>query len=164
MIKFYKVSYEQFKKDFPSCYDEEFIRDCYNKIKLPERATTGSAGYDFFAPFDIRLSPNITCTFPTGIRCEMDSNVVLMLYPRSGKGFKYRLALNNTVGVIDSDYFFANNDGHIMVKMNYTENDIPSMYIKQGEGFMQGIFINYLTTDDDNATGVRVGGFGSTSK
>lgn len=109
IAKFHKVSPEQFAKDwkdtFPAADDKE-IQDTYEKISLPVRATAGSAGYDFFAPADIVLNPGETAKIPTGVRVEMEQDWVLKCYPRSGLGFKFRLQLNNTVGIIDSDYFY----------------------------------------------------------
>ena len=105
IAKFEKVSYAQFEKDYIDCFGEtsENIREIYDGIKLPKRATTGSAGYDYYSPIDLTLKPGETVKIPTGIRCRMENGWVLMNYPRSGLGFKYRLQLNNTVGVIDSD-------------------------------------------------------------
>ena len=103
IAKFHKVSPEQFAKDwkdtFPAADDKE-IQDTYEKISLPVRATAGSAGYDFFAPADIVLNPGETAKIPTGVRVEMEQDWVLKCYPRSGLGFKFRLQLNNTVGII----------------------------------------------------------------
>lgn len=165
MIKFYKVSYEQFKKDYleSGCgpFIENEIKEIYDNIKLPKRATKGSAGYDFFAPFDLIFENDISLKFPTGIRCEMDDNVVLILVPRSSLGFKYRLGLNNTLGVIDSDFAFAKNEGHIQCKM--TQDRQSFVKINKDEAYMQGIFINYLKTDDDETDGIRTGGIGSTN-
>ena len=106
IAKFEKVSYEQFYKDFKETfplYSDNEIKDIYDNIKLPKRATTGSAGYDFFSPIDITLRKNETIKIPTGIRAQIDDGYVLLMFPRSGLGFKYRLQLNNTIGVIDSD-------------------------------------------------------------
>ena len=106
IAKFHKVSAERFMADWKDTFPEtaeETIADIYNKIKLPVRATAGSAGYDFFSPVDITLNPGETVKIPTGIRVEMEQDWVLKCYPRSGLGFKYRLQLNNTVGIIDSD-------------------------------------------------------------
>lgn len=133
----------------------------YDDIILPKRATVGSAGYDFFAPFDIDLEPNRTLTVPTGIRAKIDDGWVLMLFPRSGLGFKYRLMLNNTVGIIDSDYYFSDNEGHIHIKI--TNGEKP-LFIKKGEAFAQGVFVPFGITVDDNTEGKRNGGFGSTDK
>lgn len=169
MIKFYKVSYEQFKKDYleSGCgpFVESEIKEIYDNIKLPKRATKGSAGYDFFAPFDLVFDYNCSFKFPTGIRCEMDEDIVLILVPRSSLGFKYRLGLNNTLGVIDSDFYNnKNNEGHIQCKMNYDDDRHPMIAVYQGEAYMQGIFIKYFKTDDDTTDGVRVGGIGSTNE
>lgn len=167
VAQFYKVSLENFmqaiKDDFPQ-YTEEDIKDMYECIELPSRATSGSAGYDFHAPFAFSLPAGSTIKIPTGIRAKMDENWVLKLYPRSGLGFKYRLQLNNTVGIIDSDYFYSDNEGHIMAKITNDSNEGKTVDISAGMGFMQGIFLEYGITVDDDAQGVRNGGFGSTTK
>ena len=94
----------------------------------------------------------------------MDENWVLKLYPRSGLGFKFRLQLNNTVGIIDSDYFNSDNEGHIFAKVTNDSNEEKVLSLEKGAGFMQGIFLEYGITVDDDVDGVRNGGFGSTSK
>lgn len=167
IAKFHKVSEEQFQKDwadtFPE-YQKEEIKAVYDALRLPKRATSGSAGYDFYAPVPIVLEPGETIKMPTGIRVEMDQSWVLKCYPRSGLGFKYRLQLNNTVGIIDSDYFYSDNEGHMFAKITNDSNEGRTMTIGQGEGFMQGIFVEYGITVDDDVTEVRNGGFGSTTK
>ncbi len=157
IAKFEKVSQEEFLASCDSL-------DVYNDIKLPKRATVGSAGYDFYAPFDIVLAPGETIKIPTGIRVKMEVNYVLKLYPRSGLGFKYRLQLNNTVGIIDSDYYYSDNEGHIFAKITNDSNEGKTVTINKGDGFMQGIFIEYGITIDDDTTEIRNGGFGSTTK
>lgn len=164
IAKFHKVSFEQFTEGFADySKDLEVVRRIYDSIKLPKRATKGSAGYDFFAPIDITLKPNETIKIPTGIRCEMEYDWVLKLYPRSGLGFKYRLQLNNTVGIIDADYFYSDNEGHIFAKITNDSNEGKTVEIPAGTGFMQGIFLEYGVTVDDDATEIRNGGFGSTN-
>ena len=167
IAKFHKVSAERFMADWKDTFPEtaeETIADIYNKIKLPVRATAGSAGYDFFSPVDITLNPGETVKIPTGIRVEMEQDWVLKCYPRSGPGFKYRLQLNNTVGIIDSDYFYSDNEGHIFSKITNDSNESKSVSIQAGTGFMQGIFVEYGITVDDDAQGIRNGGFGSTTQ
>lgn len=168
IAKFHKVSLEQFmegwKDTFGEQYTEDQIKALYEEIKLPKRATAGSAGYDFFSPVDITLNPGETVKIPTGIRVEMEQDWVLKCYPRSGLGFKYRLQLNNTVGIIDSDYFYSDNEGHIFSKITNDSNESKSVSIQAGTGFMQGIFVEYGITVDDDAQGIRNGGFGSTTQ
>ena len=167
IAKFYKVSFEQFeeswKDDFPETSPEE-IREIYEKIKLPARATKGSAGYDFFSPVDFELKPGETLKIPTGIRVSMEEDWVLCIFPRSGLGFKYRLQMNNTVGVIDSDYYDSDNEGHIFLKMTNDSNEGKTVTVSQGNGMAQGIFFQYGITEDDQAEEERNGGFGSTTK
>lgn len=167
IAQFFKVSFNQFEKamkdDYPNFSDEE-IKAVYENIKLPTRATKGSAGYDFFAPFPIHLEPNQTIKIPTGIRAKMDEEWVLKIYPRSGLGFKFRLQMNNTVGIIDSDYFYSDNEGHIFIKMTNCTNEGKVVEVKEGTGFAQGIFLEYGITVDDCAEGIRNGGMGSTTK
>lgn len=164
---FDKVSFEQFKEGlgdcFGDCYDEK-AREVYENLKLPARATGGSAGYDFFAPVDLTLAPGETVKIPTGVRVRMDSEWLLSCYPRSGLGFKYRLQLDNTVGIIDSDYYYSDNEGHIFAKLTNDTKEGKTVRIEAGSGFMQGIFLEYGITLDDAATEIRNGGFGSTTK
>lgn len=165
VAQFKKVSFEQFEKDFSNVLGiSENLKEIYNKIELPKRATAFSAGYDFFSPFAFNLKPNQTINIPTGIRCEMANDYVLQIFPRSGLGFKFRLQLNNTVGIIDSDYFHSDNEGHIHIKITNDTNEDKIVEINQGQGFAQGIFLEYGITIDDNAAATRNGGFGSTTK
>ena len=163
VARFEIVSFEQFKSGFDN-ESEETIKAYYDDLKLPKRATKGSAGYDFYAPFDITLAPRETIKVPTGIRVYMEENYVLKLYPRSGLGFKFRLQLNNTVGIIDSDYYYSDNEGHIFAKITNDSNEGKTVTLKKGEGFMQGIFVEYGITLDDDVEEIRNGGFGSTTK
>lgn len=165
IAKFHKVSFEEFQKGLADSNPEEIdnVISIYKHIQLPERATNGSAGYDFYTPFAVLLYPGETIKIPTGIRVEMEDNWVLKLYPRSGLGFKYRLQLNNTVGIIDSDYFYSDNEGHIFAKITNDSNEDKVLKLDAGSGFMQGIFVEYGITTDDNATAIRNGGFGSTT-
>ena len=151
-------------KEVSDKWSEEELKEMYNNVQLPQRATRGSAGYDFYLPFSLTLLPGATFKIPTGIRVEIDQSWVLKLYPRSGLGFKYRLQLNNTVGIIDSDYFYSDNEGHIFAKITNDTNEGKTISLKEGDGFMQGIFLEYGITVDDKANGIRNGGFGSTSK
>ncbi len=165
IARFEKVSFEQFKKDFIDTFGEsENIEKIYEDIKLPKRATKGSAGYDYFTPIDIKLKPGETIKIPTGIRAYMEEGWVLKNYPRSGLGFKFRLQLNNTVGIIDSDYYYSSNEGHIMAKITNDSNENKEVYVKAGDGFIQGIFVEYGITFDDKVSDIRDGGFGSTTR
>ena len=102
MNQFYIISRKRFESDFGG--------ECaYEDIKLPARATRGSAGYDFYAPYDFTLAPGQWTKIPTGIRIVLDDDKFLLIAPRSGLGFKYRLQLDNTVGIIDSDYCRSDN-------------------------------------------------------
>ena len=167
IAKFEKVSIEQFSEGWTDTFgnvDETELREIYENIRLPKRATSGSAGYDFFAPVCIKLAPGETVKIPTGVRVWMEPEWVLKCYPRSGLGFKFRLQLNNTVGIIDSDYYYSDNEGHIFAKITNDSNEGKTVEVKEGDGFMQGIFVEYGITLDDDVTEVRNGGFGSTTK
>ena len=164
VAKFEKVSKNRFVQDLLHEFmgSEEWARVAYDSIKLPQRATKFSAGYDFYSPLDFTLWPGNTIKIPTGIRCGMNTDWVLMIYPRSGLGFKYQISLANTVGVIDSDYFYSDNEGHIFIKLVNRGN--KPVHIKTGEAFAQGIFMQYGITEDDHVEAERNGGFGSTDK
>ena len=168
---FEKVTYTQFFNSFIDTFqithsDDEKIKseieNIYNDLILPKRATTGSAGYDFKSPVEFTLKPKETIKVPTGIRCKMNEDIVLMIYPRSSLGFKYRLILDNTVGIIDSDYYNSDNEGHIFIK--FTNLGDKVLEIKKGDGIAQGIFLPYYLTTDDEVSDKRNGGIGSTDK
>ena len=163
IAKFEKVSPEQFAAAWQATFGCDGSA-LYDTIKLPRRATSGSAGYDFCTPIGITLAPGETAKIPTGVRAWMEDGWVLKIYPRSGLGFKYRLQLNNTVGIIDSDYYRAANEGHIFIKITNDSNEGKTLTLEAGDAFAQGVFLEYGITLDDDADGVREGGFGSTSK
>lgn len=159
IAQFMKVSRAQFGRDWP------FALPCpYEALRLPRRATAGSAGYDFFSPLDFSLAPGEAIRIPTGVRARIDEGWVLTLYPRSGQGFKYRVQLYNSVGVIDPDYFGAENEGHIQIKLVNANTEGRTMAVRLGEAFAQGIFLPFGITADDEATAPRTGGFGSTDR
>ena len=167
IAKFEKVSLSEFtnawKKhigDFP----EEKINEIYNNIKLPRRATTGSAGYDFYTPLSLSLDAGSEMMIPTGIRCRFSPDYALIVAPKSGLGSKFRLQLNCTFGLIDSDYYYSDNEGHIMCKIINDSRENKQIVLNIGAGFVQGFFVKIGITEDDDADGVRNGGFGSTAK
>lgn len=166
IAKFNKVSKEQFLDDWRNVFGmeekEEEILSAYSSIMLPRRATAGSAGYDFFLPCPVCLDPGESVNIPTGIRVELCEGWVLLLYPRSGLGFKYRLQLNNTVGVVDSDYFYSDNEGHIFIKIFNDSREGKRIELHAQMAFAQGIFMEYGIAADDDAIETRNGGFGST--
>ena len=166
IAKFMKVSKEQFAEGWQDTFGEisgEELERIYESVKLPKRATSGSAGYDFFSPLTFELKPQETMKIPTGIRVQMEEGWVLKVYPRSGLGFKYRLQLNNTVGIIDSDYFYSDNEGHMFIKITNDSNEGKVINVEAGTGFAQGIFVEYGITVDDDVVEIRNGGFGSTT-
>ncbi len=167
VAKFEKVSYKQFLKDYSDSFSQltiDEIDTIYKKIILPKRATKGSAGYDFFSPIDFTLNPGETIKIPTGIRVHIKDYWFLAIFPRSSLGFKFRLQLNNTVGIIDSDYVNSDNEGHIFLKLTNDSNEKKTLNIKQGEGLVQGIFLPFGIVEKDETDGIRNGGFGSTNK
>lgn len=178
IAKFEKVSKEQFIKDFGECIPmfwdiEEQLGNnreesemklgwILDDIKLPKRSTVGSAGYDFYSPINFELKPGESITIPTGVRCQIDPNWVLCIFARSGLGFKYRAILANGTGIIDEDYYYSDNEGHMRIKL--CNDGDKTLTIKEGDGIAQGIFFLYGITKDDNTDGIRNGGFGSTDK
>lgn len=164
MLRFEKVDKVYYDRAIESLGEEKYLTDtrkeCYWDIELPQRATEGSAGYDFFAPYDLHCKANTWYIIPLGIKYVTDlKDVVLLMAPRSGLGFKYNFQLSNTIGIIDNDYQYANNDGHIMVKFKVNQD----LDIKKGQSIIQGVFTTFLKVDYDETAESRVGGFGSTS-
>ncbi len=147
---------------------ERFLQDCRDipqtpsELKLPVRATVGSAGYDMLTPFDIVLAPGESMRVPTGLRCRMEKGWVMLIVPRSGLGFRYRMQLDNTVGVVDEDYYGADNEGHIIVQITNDSRGGKKLEISAGKAFAQAVFLPYGITEDDDASAKRTGGLGST--
>ena len=166
IAKFEFVSQKRFTADYCALLgcEEQEARQAYEKLELPRRATSGSAGYDFFSPVSFCLAPGEQVMLPTGVRVRMQSGWVLQCFPRSGLGFKFRLQLNNTVGIIDSDYYGSDNEGHIFCRLLNDSREGKSVQVEAGQGFMQGIFLPFGITEDDDAAAVRNGGLGSTTK
>jgi len=161
-MQFEKISYEQFKKDMDGGLPEEIMQSLYEDIKIPKRATASSAGYDFYAPYAFKLPAGQSIVIPTGIKCRLDMDKFLAIYPRSSFGIKYGITLANTVGIVDADYADnPNNEGHIYVKL---VNEGKELSVLQGEAFCQGIIQIYFKTSEDSTTTQRQGGIGSTSE
>lgn len=160
IAKFDKVSYEQFNADFRKIYNTDYDKELFDKLPLPTRSTICSAGYDFRSPFAFVLEPNKTVTIPLGIRCCIEPSYVLMIFDRSSLGFKYGIMLSNGTGIIDSDYYFAENEGHIMLKLINLGN--KPVEIDRWDKICQGIFLPYGITQDDSVSTLRIGGIGST--
>lgn len=173
IAKFEKVSFEQFKKDFIKTFykkddvvDDDYLKSIYNNIKLPERKTSGSAGYDIFTPVSFNLRAGENYVFPTGIKVNMEEGWVLTVHVRSSIGFKYGVELSNTTGIIDKDYYNnTNNEGHIFVKLSNNDKTFgKDITVLNGDAVCQGIFLPFGITVDDDVTVVRQGGIGSTNK
>ena len=170
VARFEKVSFAQFEKDvrkqMPRVSAEE-IRAAYDRIDLPRRATAGSSGYDIRTPFSFTLRAGEDVTVPTGLRCRMAEGWCLLLMPRSGLGFRLYTRLANTVGNIDSDYYHAENEGHMAVKFRLElaeDRQDPPHVFEAGSAVCQGIFVPFGITEDDAAEARRTGGFGSTGR
>lgn len=156
IARFGRISETQYSKDMAGMENPMPLRE----IPLPRRATAGSAGYDFVSPADIVIPGGGRAVIPSGIRCEMQEGWVLMLFPRSGLGFKTQIRLSNTVGIIDSDYAQAENEGHIIVSLrNPLDREIR---ISKGERFCQGVFLPYGLAEEGDHFAERKGGMGST--
>jgi dUTP pyrophosphatase len=155
---FEKVTKFQWEESFKN----EIPPNTFYDIKLPRRATAGSAGYDFFAPFFFSIAPGASKIVQTGIKVYMGQREKLSVFPRSGMGFKYFVRLANTVGIIDSDYYNnPESHGQILIKIR-NEGDV-TIEVTKGTAFAQGIFGEYFITDDDSPVSEeRLGGLGST--
>lgn len=165
IAEFQKVSFSQFLKDSietgfaDKTISPDLIKILWDRIKIPTRATGGSAGYDFYLPFPFSVPEEGVVTIPTGIRANIRPGWFLMIVPRSSLGFKHGMRLLNSVGIIDSDYFYAENEGHIIAKITVEKN----MCLQDGDRFIQGILMSHGVTSDDTPIFVaRTGGIGST--
>ena len=132
-------------------------------VVLPQRKTAKSAGYDIIAltDEDVYVHPGMSVNLETGVKACMEDDEVMLLFIRSSLGIKQGLTLSNSCGVIDADYYNnPDNDGHFILNIINTGNSVQR--IPARSRVAQAVFVKYLTVDDDNATGERVGGIGST--
>lgn len=172
-MEFEKVSFNQFINDVRNYaqYDTELsnqeVLQIYNDLRLPERSTSCSAGYDFFSPVRIYIPAKTSRVFPSGIKCrftpEEGEKWHLKLYIRSSVGIKKHIVLTNGTGVIDADYYNnPDNEGDIFIALS-NQSDLPAEF-KPGDKIMQGIFEIYGKTYTDNNAMSRSGGIGSTGR
>ena len=146
MRDFEKISFEQFSKDVAP--DQEL----YDSIIIPQRSSKATVGYDIHLLNDLNLEPGETAKLPTGLKAHFGEDEVLLIVVRSGTGFKYNIRLCNQIGVIDSDYYNnPDNEGHLFIRVQ-NEDDKPHSF-KRGDALVQGIFMRYLTTDNDQNLG-----------
>ena len=172
IAKFEKVSFEQFKKDYIDTFlkvennfepSEELIAEiqrAYDTVTIPQRATKGSAGYDIRIPFDYSITPEETLKIPTGIRCKMNNEYVMLIFPRSSLGIKKNMYITNTIPVIDSDYSEADNEGHIFLCVKNGGEQM--LDLKAGDAIVQAVFLPYGIADEEEVLTSRTGGIGST--
>ncbi|MBQ6388971.1 MAG: deoxyuridine 5'-triphosphate nucleotidohydrolase [Mogibacterium sp.] len=169
MSHFEKVTFEQWRDDcgVRGLPDAE-LREWFDAIRLPQQGTAGSAGCDFFMPFNLNFEAGSTFRIATGVRWVTDAeepgdrDKVLLIMPRSGLGFKYGIRLSNTVGVIDADYCDADNQGHIIISMVNPSN--KTIELPEGKAFAQGIVVKYEIPEGAGSDESRRGGFGSTGR
>lgn len=156
MRKFEKVSFEEFKKEFGN------NKNLYNSYNIPKRKTIYSAGYDFEAIEDFIIKPKESKKIPLGVKVTMNKGEMLMIVVRSSVGFKYNVRMQNQVGIIERDYYNNDsNEGHLFIKLQNEGNS--DFVVKKGQGIAQGIFVNFLTVDnEEKIETVRTGGIGST--
>lgn len=167
-MKFEKVSFTAFYRDMKKCFwkiSDEEIQKSFAAVQKPERKTKFSAGYDFYSPVEMTLTPGQSVSIPSGIKCyfgaDEGSAWHLKLYDRSSMGIKHLVNLPNSVGVIDADYYNnPENEGDILLALH--NNGYKNLVIHRGDRICQGIFEIYGITTDDLASGIRGGGVGST--
>ncbi len=155
MRKFEKISLEEFEKTGEA-------KDLYEKIKMPERKTKASAGYDFSSPINCNIKSGESVLIPTGIKCKIPADEVLMIFIRSSLGVKHNIKLSNQTGIIDSDYYNnEDNEGHIFIALENSGK--INFKINIGDRIAQGLFTKYYTVvDEKEVIAKRKGGFGST--
>ena len=155
MRKFERISKEQFEIDVPNGNYEDII--------MPVRNTAKSAGYDFHLLTDISIRSGKSLKIPLGIKVAFNEDEFLGMYVRSSVGIKHNVRLINQVGIFDADYYNnPGNEGHMWVCL-YNHSDV-TFKMEKGDRIVQCIFQKFLVTDDDNASGARVGGMGSTNE
>lgn len=167
-MHFERVKFEAFKNDMvmyrPINFMSGEVEKAYDGIKIPVRKTRYSAGYDICIPIDISIPSGQRRVIPTGIKVVFEEDEMstwhLQMYVRSSVGIKDGIVLTNGTGVIDPDYFRGKNDGDMMLALLNTSDKL--VQYKAGDRICQAVFVIHGLTSDDNASGDRIGGIGST--
>ena len=128
----------------------------YLYVKLPTRATKGSAGYDIYLPRSLAFPAKSLVIVDTGIKVKIPEGFVMNLYPRSSIGIKKQLMLANTVGIIDSDF-------HDTIKLAIYNYGTETVTLKANERIAQAVTTFYIT-DGKKVHTARNGGIGSTGR
>ena len=169
VAKFSKVSFEQFVEDCKGILGDvyienkmEYLSEKYKNINIPKRSTACSAGHDISTPFNIKMTPHQSITIPTGLRCEMDRDYVMLIFARSSLGIKKGMTIANTVPVVDADYAYADNEGHIFICIKNNGED--TLELEEGDKIVQAVFVPFGVADEEEITTERTGGIGSTGK
>lgn len=168
-MRFERVKLEAFKNDMamyrPINFMNGDVEKAYENIKIPVRKTKYSAGYDVCTPVDVVLPSGQRRVIPTGIKAVFNDDEMeswhLQMYVRSSVGIKDGVVLTNGTGVIDPDYFMGENDGDMMLALMNTSEKLVKY--KAGDRICQAVFVLHGLTSDDNASGDRTGGIGSTN-
>jgi len=163
------VSYSVFADDVRKWYrpiKPEELFDRWTEIRLPERKTKYSCGYDISTPLDIVLAPHTSIVIPTGIRVvfseEERETWHLKLYARSSVGIKDQVVITNGTGLVDSDFSDSENEGDMLIALTNMSDEVRKY--KAGNRVCQAVFEIYGITEDDKASGQRKSGVGSTGK
>lgn len=135
VAKFHKISKNRFVEDWDMSSNADSVYGC---IKLPNRTSVGSARYNFYTPVAFSLGVDESIRIPTGICVEMDAGWVLQIYPCSDICSVCRVQLDNTVGIIDGDYYGADNEGHIFIKITNCGFKDTVLFIERGDCFCSG--------------------------
>lgn len=183
MNLFHKVSREEFvkslevyiklnKKKISDKNAQIIIKDSLdyfdNNFKMPHRSTEYSAGYDIYLPVQVPKHASVSM-IPTGLKVEIDEDMFLSVHPRSSTSINDNYMISNTTGIIDCDYYNnPANEGHILLNLrSFYDVDRVKEFYTTGNRLVQGLFLKYYTTDDDDLVKVyssRHGGFGSTGE
>lgn len=170
-MRFEKVKYKAFFEDVlkynpRSSITQKEIDNAYKSIKIPERRTKYSAGYDIRTPIDFTMPAGTRVVIPTGIKVVFNDDEIktwhLQMYVRSSVGIKQGVVLTNGTGIIDPDYQFSENDGDMMLALTNTSSELVKY--KAGDRICQAVFCIHGLTEDDKAVGDRKGGVGSTGR
>ena len=168
-MNFEKVSYSAFEKDMKKHgFGDRDIKQAYESIKLPVRKTVGSAGYDFCLPFSFDMKPGERVTIPSGIKIKFEPGTEskywhCQLFVRSSTAIRRGVVLTNQTGIIDSDFYNCDEcEGGVLIALFNTGYEVAEFHA--GDRVMQAVFMSHGWTENDKASGLRVGGVGSTDK
>lgn len=138
------------------------IKKLHPHAKVPAYQTHGAACFDIQSTETGAVPARHAYTFSTGLAFEIPEGYAMLVFSRSGDGFRRGVRLANGVGVIDSDY-----RGELLVCLH--NDSLHPKHVVAGDRIAQAMLVpspavTFTVVEELSGTERGTNGFGSTGK